>query len=145
MENLRNKAEGRNVIQVRPRTPVTIIQVMTTISLTDAKIRLSAILDDLRDTHKRVVITRNGRPEAVLLSVSDLEVLEETLDLLSIPGGLEEIRAAETEIARGEAIGADELRRLVGQRTRVEQERRVSSGETKIPPAMVSLPVGSGV
>jgi len=40
--------------------------------------------------------------------------IEETLDLLSTPGATDEIRAAEAEIARGEAIGADELRRLPG-------------------------------
>jgi antitoxin YefM len=101
---------------------VTIIQVMTMIiPLAHAKARLSAVLDDVRDTHDRVVITRNGRPEAVLISVSDLETLEDTLDLLSTPGALDEIRAAEAEIARGEAIGADDLRRFVAQRMRAEQ------------------------
>jgi prevent-host-death family protein len=56
------------------------------IPLADAKARLSAVLDDVRDTHDRVVITRNGRPEAVIISVTDLETIEETLDLLSTPG-----------------------------------------------------------
>jgi antitoxin YefM len=93
---------------------------MTTIPLADAKARLSAVLDEVRDTHERVVITRNGRPEAVIMSVSDLEALEETLDLLSTPGALEEIRLAEAEIARGEAIDADELRQLIEQRKRAE-------------------------
>jgi antitoxin YefM len=102
---------------------MTIIQVMTTISLADAKARLSAVLDEVRDTHERVVITRNGRPEAVILAVSDLEALEETLDLLSTPGVLEEIRAAEAEIARGEAIDAEELRRLMAERVRAERVR----------------------
>jgi antitoxin YefM len=100
---------------------VTIILVMTTIPLADAKARLSAVLDEVRDTHERVVITRNGRPEAVILSVSDLEALEETLDLLSTPGVLEEIRAAEAAIARGEAIGAEDLRRLMAERIRAER------------------------
>jgi antitoxin YefM len=100
---------------------MTIIQVMTTISLADAKARLSAVLDEVRDTHERVVITRNGRPEAVILAVSDLEALEETLDLLSTPGALEEIRAAEAEVARGEAIDAEELRRLMAERARAER------------------------
>jgi antitoxin YefM len=100
---------------------MTIIQVMTTISLADAKARLSAVLDEVRDTHERVVITRNGRPEAVILAVSDLEALEETLDLLSTPGALEGIRAAEAEVARGEAIDAEELRRLMAERVRAER------------------------
>jgi antitoxin YefM len=52
----------------------------------------------------------------VTISVSDLEAIEDTRDLLSIPGALDEIREAEAEIARGEAIGADELRLLVERR-----------------------------
>jgi antitoxin YefM len=103
---------------------VTAIVVMTmTIPLADAKARLSAVLDEVRDTHDRVIITRNGRPEAVIISVSDLEALEDTLDLLSTPGALNEIRAAEDEIARGEATGADELRQLMAERMRAEQGR----------------------
>jgi antitoxin YefM len=92
----------------------------TVIPLADAKARLSAVLDEVRDTHNRVVITRNGRPEAVIISVTDLEALEDTLDLLSTPGAVDEIRAAEAEIARGRAIGADELRRLMAQRLQAE-------------------------
>lgn len=57
----------------------------------------------------------------MILSVSDLEALEETLDLLSTPGALDEIRAAEAEIASGDAIGADELRRQMEQRMRAGQ------------------------
>lgn len=106
-----------------PRTYlVTIILVMTTIPLADAKARLSAVLDEVRDTHERVVITRNGRPEAVIMSVEDLEALEETLDLLSTPGALEQIRQAEADIAAGEAVDADELQRLLA--ARVTRESR---------------------
>jgi antitoxin YefM len=100
---------------------MTRIMVMTTIPLADVKARLSAVLDEVRDTHERVVITRNGRPEAVILSVADLEALEETLDILATPGALEQIRQAEDEIARGEAIDADELRRVLAERRRSEQ------------------------
>jgi antitoxin YefM len=92
--------------------------VMTTIPLADAKARLSAVLDEVRDTHERVVITRNGRPEAVIIAVSDLETLEETLDLLSTPGAVEQIRQAEADIAAGHAIDADELRRQMAVRPR---------------------------
>jgi antitoxin YefM len=97
---------------------VTTILVMTTIPLADAKARLSAVLDEVRDTHERVVITRNGRPEAVIMAVSDLEALEETLDLLSTPGAVEQIRQAEADIAVGKAVDADELRRQMATRIR---------------------------
>jgi PHD/YefM family antitoxin component YafN of YafNO toxin-antitoxin module len=55
------------------------------------------------------------------MSLSDLEALQETLDLLSTPGALDEIRVAEAEIGRGEAIGTGELRRLMEQRIQAEQ------------------------
>lgn len=93
---------------------------MVTIPLADAKARLSAVLDDVRNTHERVVITRNGRPEAILLAVSDLEALEETLDLLSTPGALDQIHQAEADIAEGKAIGADELHQLLADRSQRE-------------------------
>jgi prevent-host-death family protein len=95
---------------------------MTTIPLADAKARLSAVLDEVRDTHERVVITRNGRPEAVIMALSDLEALEETLDLLSTPGALEQIRQAETDIAAGAAVDADTLRSQLA--ARAQRERR---------------------
>lgn len=107
---------------MRVRDGVTRILVMTTIPLADAKAHLSAVLDEVRDTHERVVITRNGRPEAVLIAVSDLEALEETLDLLSTPGAVDEIRQAEADIAAGNAVDADELRRQLA--ARVEREQR---------------------
>jgi antitoxin YefM len=94
---------------------------MMTIPLADAKARLSAVLDEVRDTHERVVITRNGRPEAVIMAVSDLDALEETLDLLSTPGAVDQIRQAEADIADGQAIDADELRRQMAARTRPGQ------------------------
>jgi len=95
--------------------------VMATIPLADVKARLSAVLDEIRDTHERIVITRNGRPEAVILSLADLEALEETLDILATPSTLEQIRQAEDEITRGEAINADELHRMLADRERTEQ------------------------
>ncbi|MGI9005633.1 MAG: type II toxin-antitoxin system Phd/YefM family antitoxin [Streptosporangiaceae bacterium] len=95
---------------------------MSTIPMADAKARFSAVLDEVRDTHERVVITRNGRPEAVIIAVSDLEALEDTLDLLSTPGAVDEIRQAEADIAAGHAVGADELSRQLT--ARAERERR---------------------
>src|SRR5262249_26986703 len=82
---------------------------MTTIPLADPKARLSAVLDEVRDTHERVVITRNGRPEAVLMAVSDLAGLEETIDLLSTPGAGGQIPQAEADIAARQGLDAAEL------------------------------------
>lgn len=95
---------------------MTIIMVMRTIPLADAKARLSAVLDEIRDTQERVVITRNGRPEAVIMSVADLEALEETLDILATPGAPDQIRQAEEDLSRVAATRAHELRDLLSER-----------------------------
>ncbi|MFL6129243.1 MAG: hypothetical protein ACJ73E_09280 [Mycobacteriales bacterium] len=44
-----------------------------------------------------------------MLDETDLQALEESLDILDTPDALEQIRQAEDEISRGEAINADEL------------------------------------
>ena len=82
---------------------------MTVIPLADARAHFSAMMDEVRDTHKRVVITRNGRPEVVMMSVDDLEAIEETLAVLSTPGLREELDAASEEIDAGDFVTADEI------------------------------------
>jgi antitoxin YefM len=83
---------------------------MTTTSLADAKNRLSEIIQSAQETHERFVITKNGRPAVVLISVDDLESLEETLDILSDPRLMAEVREAQAEAARGEFATEAELR-----------------------------------
>lgn len=92
---------------------------MTEVSLADARNRLSELVADVESTHDRVTVTKHGHPVAVLISPDDLDSLEETLDILSRPGALQEIRAAEDEVERGEtfdeqAVRADLARRLRG-------------------------------
>jgi antitoxin YefM len=52
---------------------------MKTTSLADVSTQLSKYVDDVMTTHERVTITKNGKDPAVLISVEDLEALEETL------------------------------------------------------------------
>ncbi len=80
------------------------------VSLADAKARLSEVVEGIETEHRRVVITKHGRPSVVVLAVEDLEALEDTLDLLSDPQALVEINQAREEIAKGHALEAEELR-----------------------------------
>ncbi len=72
--------------------------------LADVKNRLSEVVERLEREHGRVVITKHGRPAVVMLSIEDLESLEETLEILSNPALLAEIREANTEVAAGKAV-----------------------------------------
>jgi prevent-host-death family protein len=63
--------------------------------LSSVKARLSELVDRVEDQHDRVVVTRNGKPAAVLVSHDDLESLEETLAILSDPALMAQIRESE--------------------------------------------------
>ena len=74
---------------------------------------LSEIVDRVEREHDRVVITRNGREAAVLVSAADLAELEETLSVLSDPEALADIREADAAYARGDVVrGIDAVRAL---------------------------------
>ena len=81
------------------------------LSLADVKNRLSEVIDRLEREHGRVVVTKHGRPAAVMLSVEDLESLEETLEILSDPKLLDEIRRGERDVETGRTVrlSRDEL------------------------------------
>lgn len=74
---------------------------------------LSELVDRVEREHDRVVITRNGREAAVLISAADLAELEETVSVLSDADALADIREADAAYARGEVVrGVDAVRRL---------------------------------
>jgi antitoxin YefM len=72
-------------------------------SLADVKNHLSEVIDRIERQHGRVVITKHGRPAAVLISIEDLESLEETLEVMRDPALIEAVREAEAEVATGRA------------------------------------------
>lgn len=54
---------------------------MKTLSLSEAKIKLSALIDEIRDRDEEVTITRNGRPVAVLVSADEFDSWKETVSI----------------------------------------------------------------
>lgn len=78
--------------------------------LKDVKNRLSEVVDQVEREHGRVVITKHGRPAAVVVSVDDLESLEETLDILSRPKLVAQIRdsLAELDLEPAQVLSKDE-------------------------------------
>jgi antitoxin YefM len=83
--------------------------------LADVKNRLSEVVDRLEREHGRVVITKHGHPAAVVMSVDDLESLEETLDVMDSADLLAEIRASLADVAAGDAevLSKDQTHRLI--------------------------------
>ena len=78
--------------------------------LAEVKAKFSEMVDRVEQQHDRITVTRNGRPAAVLMSADDLAALEDTLELLSDPTAMAEIRLARKEVAAGNIMSADEIR-----------------------------------
>lgn len=78
MSLLRWLASGRSQCKTCPTCPS---GSATPVTLSEVKARLSELARRVREQHERITLTRNGEPEAVLLSVDDLEGLEMTLEV----------------------------------------------------------------
>lgn len=64
---------------------------MATLTATEARKRLYALVDDVAESHEPIQIV-GKRNSAVLLSEEDWRSVQETLNLSSIPGMRESIR-----------------------------------------------------
>jgi len=86
---------------------------MTTESLRTVRDHLSDFVDRAEREHERVVLTRNGRPAAVLIGYEDLAAMEETLDILGDPAARMELAEAEEAVASGDVVeGVEAVRNL---------------------------------
>ncbi len=56
---------------------------METLSLSEAKMKLSELIDRVQSTDAEIVITKNGRPAAVLVSSDEFEGWKETISIQS--------------------------------------------------------------
>jgi len=65
---------------------------MNTISVSEAKMKLSALVDSIKKTDEELVITKNGRPVAVLVSPDEFESWRETIKIRSDADLMEEIK-----------------------------------------------------
>ncbi len=89
---------------------------MKTVPLTEAKEKLSALVEEADSTHEIIHITRHGRVAAVLMSADDLESLNETLHALRTPGLVAELAQADADFAAGNSVSGEDLRRRYGLR-----------------------------
>jgi prevent-host-death family protein len=88
---------------------------MQTLTVSQAKATLNALVDQVAETWEPVMLTRHGKPLAVVQSAEDFEAAQETMAWLADPATLPAIREADAEAAAG-APGAsvEQVRRELG-------------------------------
>ena len=89
------------------------LMTMSPLPLAEVKAHLSEVVQRVSTQHERVTITVHGRPAAVLISVDDLESLEETIAVLSDADLMQQLRESEAERAAGLMESAEDLDRAM--------------------------------
>ena len=72
-----------------------------TLPISEVKARLPELVTGVEEREEEVVVTRNGKPAAMLVNYEEYERLKETLDMLSDPDLMRQIRASEQFYAKG--------------------------------------------
>jgi len=79
------------------------------IPVTQARKNLLKLVDQVDKEYTRVDLTKNGKIKATLVSPDYLDSLEETI--YTLENSMDDIREAEAEIARGEFVTLEELKK----------------------------------
>jgi prevent-host-death family protein len=72
-----------------------------TLPISEVKARLPELVTDVQEHDGEVVVTRNGKPAAILVSYEEYERLKETLDVLSDPDLIAQISQSRKFYAAG--------------------------------------------
>ena len=71
-------------------------------SISDVRANLPDLVSKVNNSLGRVTITVNGQPKAILVSFEELESLEETAEILAIPGAKRSIKEGLREAKKGQ-------------------------------------------
>jgi len=85
-----------------------------TVPLTELRPNLPKIMDRLSKYFDRCIVTRHGKPEAVILAEEDYESLLETLDILSDQKLMKDIKKAQQELKKGKGITWEKAKQKLG-------------------------------
>jgi prevent-host-death family protein len=87
---------------------------MTTITAEKARNSFSDLISHTAYSKDRVVVTRNGKRMAAIVSIEDLELLEHLMDRIEDELDLEDIRVALREYEEGKTIPWEQAKRQLG-------------------------------
>ena len=80
-----------------------------TIPVSEARQSLPELITRMRKLMDRVIITRKGKPEAVLMGFDEYESWIETLELMSRPQTIKGVREGLADLKAGRARSFDEV------------------------------------
>jgi prevent-host-death family protein len=84
------------------------------VTMKELRPRLPEVINRVDGKLDRYVVTRRGKPVAVLMSIEDYESLIETLDILADPEAMAGIRKGEQDIREGKTRSWKDVKASLG-------------------------------
>ena len=85
-----------------------------TLSITEVRNNLPSFVDGAKRKLDEYIITVNGSPAAVLMSIDELDSLKETLEIMSDKKLMRSIRQGENEVAGGNVHDWEDVKKELG-------------------------------
>lgn len=85
-----------------------------TLSLEEAQTKLPILIENTKKKATKYIITVNGTPAAILLSVDKYESMKETMEILSDPELMKAIREGEEDIKAGRVYKWEDVKKELG-------------------------------
>ena len=82
-----------------------------TLPITKAREELTTLVENAKKRLDEYVITVNGTPAAVIISVAEYESWKETMEIMSDPELMKAIKEGEEDIKKGRYITLDQLKK----------------------------------
>ena len=79
------------------------------ISVRELRKNLANVISDVKAHYERYVVSKRGKPEAVLMSMDDYEGWLETLEIMSDKEAMKDIRQAEKDLKEGKFYDFEEI------------------------------------
>lgn len=86
---------------------------INTISLKELRPELPEVIKGIDTKLERYIVTKRGKPIAIMMNPEDYEGLLETIEILSDKDTAKRIRQAKIEIKKGKTISLESLRRKI--------------------------------
>ena len=86
---------------------------VNTITLKELRPELPKVMNDVDSKLDRYIVTKRGRPIAVVMSVDDYESILETIEILSDKDAVKRIKQSKKEIEEGKTVSLETLRKRI--------------------------------
>jgi antitoxin YefM len=80
------------------------------VPFTEARSGLTELLDEIERVHQHVVITRNGRPSAVMMAQDEYDSLIETLEVLADQEAMADLAASQHDVDAGRVFDLEDVK-----------------------------------